>query len=393
MAQMKPIEPSCLVIADISGYTSYLAGVELDHAQDILADLVSTVVTSLRPTFRLAKLEGDAAFTIAPADRVDGSLVLDTIERCYFGFRRRRRDVRQATACECDACVRIPNLNLKFVVHHGAVARQRMAGMEELVGAAVIVVHRLLKNSVVETTGIDAYALFSEAAVAGLGIGAEALGMHRHAETYEHIGDVAGWVHDLERRWQEEDARDRVFVEPAKALLSVAMPTTAPPQVAWEFLTQPGRRVSWSHGVTEILVDATGNRRGVGATNHCMHGPDAIIEEILDWRPFDYYTVRSLMGTPAGQVSFVTTFELEPTANGTTVHMRFGPTKSAKDRAILTQVLPAFEGIFAANAASLRTLLAEEVDSRSTGAPDEPTLPAPRADGLFAELEPQLPVG
>ena len=54
-------EPACLVIADISGYTRYLAGAELDHAQDILADLMSTVVTSVRPTFRLAKLEGGDA--------------------------------------------------------------------------------------------------------------------------------------------------------------------------------------------------------------------------------------------------------------------------------------------------------------------------------------------
>jgi class 3 adenylate cyclase len=142
-------ETTCLLIADISGYTSYLAGVELDHAQDILADLVGTVVTALRPTFRLAKLEGDAAFTYAPADKVDGSLLLDTIERCYFGFRRRRRDVRQATSCECNARVRIPDLNLKFVVHVGPVARQRMMGLEELVGADVIVVHRLLKNTVI----------------------------------------------------------------------------------------------------------------------------------------------------------------------------------------------------------------------------------------------------
>ena len=34
-------EPACLVIADISGYTGYLSGVEIDHAQDILADLIS----------------------------------------------------------------------------------------------------------------------------------------------------------------------------------------------------------------------------------------------------------------------------------------------------------------------------------------------------------------
>ena len=63
-------EPACLLIADISGYTSYLAGAELDHAQDVLADLMTTVVGALRPAFRLAKLEGDAAFTYRPADHL-----------------------------------------------------------------------------------------------------------------------------------------------------------------------------------------------------------------------------------------------------------------------------------------------------------------------------------
>ena len=36
--------PTCFLIADISGYTGYLADVELDHAQDILADLIGAVV-------------------------------------------------------------------------------------------------------------------------------------------------------------------------------------------------------------------------------------------------------------------------------------------------------------------------------------------------------------
>ena len=66
-------EPACLLIADISGYTSYLAGTELDHSQDILADLMTTVVGSMRPGFRLAKLEGDAAFAYLLTDRIDGS--------------------------------------------------------------------------------------------------------------------------------------------------------------------------------------------------------------------------------------------------------------------------------------------------------------------------------
>jgi len=120
---------------------------------------MGTIVSALRPGFRLAKLEGDAAFMFAITEKLDGSLLLDTIERCYFGFRRRRRDVGQATSCKCNACVRIPHLNLKFVVHHGTILRQRVAGQEELLGPDVILVHRLLKNDVIASTGIEAYAV------------------------------------------------------------------------------------------------------------------------------------------------------------------------------------------------------------------------------------------
>src|SRR3954447_21680580 len=170
-------QPACFLIADISGYTRYLTGVELDHAQDILADLMGAVVSALRPTFRLAKLEGDAAFVYAPLERLGGSPPLEVVARCYFGFRRRRRDVRQATSCECNACSRIPDLDLKFVVHHGLAITQKVAGRVELLGSDVVVVHRLLKNDVVEGLGIDAYALLSQACVDAGGLDPVALGM------------------------------------------------------------------------------------------------------------------------------------------------------------------------------------------------------------------------
>jgi Protein of unknown function (DUF2652) len=176
-------EPARLLIADISGYTGYLAGVELDHAQDILADLMGAIVSALRPGFRLAKLEGDAAFTFAVTDRIDGSLLLDTIERCYFGFRRRRRDVHQANTCGCNACLHIPDLDLKFVVHHGEILRQRIAGGEELLGSDVILAHRLLKSDVVASTGTAAYALFSQACVDAMDVDVAAIGMRQATET------------------------------------------------------------------------------------------------------------------------------------------------------------------------------------------------------------------
>ncbi|HLN07871.1 MAG TPA: DUF2652 domain-containing protein [Xanthobacteraceae bacterium] len=116
-------EPACLVMADISGYTGYLAGVELDHAQDILADLIDTIVGALRPPFQLSKLEGDAAFVYLVAPEFDGSHLQDTIESAYFTFRRRQRDIKQASICECDACRLIPTLDLKFIAHYGQIAK------------------------------------------------------------------------------------------------------------------------------------------------------------------------------------------------------------------------------------------------------------------------------
>jgi hypothetical protein len=67
-------EAAYFAIADISGYTGFLAAVEPEHAQDIVADFMDTVVKGLRPPYRLAKFEGDAAFVYAMAERIDGSL-------------------------------------------------------------------------------------------------------------------------------------------------------------------------------------------------------------------------------------------------------------------------------------------------------------------------------
>src|SRR3954449_12720159 len=384
-------QPACFLIADISGYTRYLTGVELDHAQDILADLMGAVVSALRPTFRLAKLEGDAVFTFALGETVDGSMLLDTIERCYFGFRRRRRDVRQSTSCECNACSRIPDLDLKFVVHHGETLIQKVAGRQELLGSDVIVVHRLLKNDVVERLGIPAYPLFSQACLDASALDPAALGMRPHSETYERIGEVRAWVHDLERRWQEEEERARVFVPPDQSILTLSIPTTVPPQVAWEFLTTPGQRMSWQPWVTEVTVKgADGGRRGLGSANHCMHGKDAVVEEILDWRPFDYVTDRTVLETPTGPIKLLHTVEFEPTTQGTTIHFRYAAPRTKREKELMTVIGPAYGGALESGVPSLLAQLDAVMADRlaADGGVPEPPLERPRADGPLGSLAP-----
>jgi len=382
-------QPTCFLIADISGYTGYLADVELDHAQDILADLIGAVVSALRPNFRLAKLEGDAAFTFMTAERIDGSMLLDTIERCYFGFRRRRRDVRQATSCECNACARIPNLDLKFVVHHGAAIHQKVAGREELLGSDVIVVHRLLKNEVVEKLGIKAYALISQRCIDASDIDPAALGMRAHTETYDRIGDVPAWVHDLERRWLDEEARARVFVTPGEAILDLAVPTRVPPQVAWEFLTTPGQRMTWQPWVTEVTIKgATGGRRGPGSANHCMHGKDAVVEEILDWRPYDYVTDRTILDTPGGPVKVLHTIELEPVPSGTIIHLRFAAPKTKREKSLMEHIGPAYGAALESGIPTLIAQLDAALAARDADRGAEPELATPRPGGPLSGLQP-----
>lgn len=367
-----PPEPACLLIADISGYTTYLAGVELDHAQDILADLMDTVVGSLRPTFRLSKLEGDAAFAAAFTERVDGSVLQDVVEGCYFAFQRRLRDIRQATTCPCDACIRIPTLDLKFVVHHGLVARQRMAGGEELVGRDVIVVHRLLKNDVEAGLGTSAYALYTSACLGAMGVDdPAAAGLREHRETYDVIGEVTGWVRDLRDAWATEQARASVVIDAAEAGWVVDAELPAPPAVTWTILTAPEHRLRWQAGITGFSEATRAGRRGVGTVNHCQHGKDTIIEEILDWQPPHHQTVRVQMPIP-GMPRITFTDLLEPTDGGTTrFTMRVQRPRSRKDRAMLEMAWPGIEESVRVGVDAVETLLRAELERLAATAPVE----------------------
>jgi len=370
-------EPACLVIADIAGYSGYLAGVELDHAQDILADLIDTVVGALRPSFKLAKLEGDAAFMWVPTETVDGPALLDGVERCYFAFQRRVRDITRASTCECNACTRIPGLDLKFVAHHGAVARQRMAGREELVGTDVVLVHRLLKNRVGEELGVPAYALYTDTLVGAMGLADPATaGMRAYRESFESVGEVAGWVTDLRAAWEAEQRRGRTKVTEDDAFPAAMINAAVPREILWEWMTSPARRMQWTSGVTEVDETLANGRRGIGTVNHCAHGKNVSIEEVLDWVPPEYVTKRITMQVP-GVPRMVITMEL--IARGpseTDVAFRLKRPRSAKDRLIAEGIWDQIRPGVERDGAILVELAAADAAQRAAGREAEPDVPA-----------------
>jgi hypothetical protein len=180
-----------LVLADIGGYTAYLGGVELEHATDVLADLLGTVAAALGAVVPVAKLEGDAVF--CAGGEPDDVALLTAIVDTYIAFRRRQRAISIATSCGCEACRKIPDLELKLVAHRGSFAAHEVAGSRELTGPDVILAHRLLKNAVTETTRVRGYALLTDAAVGAL----RTDDLLPHTERYEYFGDVECFVGDL----------------------------------------------------------------------------------------------------------------------------------------------------------------------------------------------------
>jgi hypothetical protein len=56
------------LIADITGYTTYLSESELEHARQTLTDLLELVVEQTRPPLIVAQLEGDAVLSYAFAE-------------------------------------------------------------------------------------------------------------------------------------------------------------------------------------------------------------------------------------------------------------------------------------------------------------------------------------
>src|ERR1700757_1546856 len=142
------IRRAVLLIADISGYPNYMHWnrTHLAHAQQTLAGLLESVIDAGKG-LKLAKLEGDAAFFWEP----DGNakvLVCDRLSRMRRSFLAQRERFKRDIACQCASCEQLDKLSLKFVVHQGEVAEQKVKRHVELAGVDVILVHRMLKNSV-----------------------------------------------------------------------------------------------------------------------------------------------------------------------------------------------------------------------------------------------------
>ncbi len=154
-----------LVIADISGFTQFMKLHQnaFSHARHVVVELLKSIIAASSPPLKLAELEGDAVFFYAACE--DGELehslaaVKAQVIEFFRSFYQALQRLCELPLGEGETYADAQNLRLKIVMHLGEVAIEKIRPFEKLFGIDVILVHRLLKNSVPS----NEYVLMTEA--------------------------------------------------------------------------------------------------------------------------------------------------------------------------------------------------------------------------------------
>lgn len=187
---------SYLVVVDISGYTRFITErtLSLSHAEQVITDLINAVLDQARDPMVLNKLEGDAAllFRETAAGDLDAARDVFSQVRAFFpAFHEKLAVLRsERSNCNCEACNNITDLKLKAFVHLGDIAVKQVRKFEEIAGEPVIMLHRMMKNTVDRRE----YVLATDAAVADARLPHER--MQVHDENLESFGVTRLWLVD-----------------------------------------------------------------------------------------------------------------------------------------------------------------------------------------------------
>ena len=282
-ATFSGLQEGALVLADMSGYSKFIAQTEVDHSWSILHELLDTMVRSLSGRMDVSQVEGDAILFISGLSTPE---VVAAIEGTFVAFHRRLRDMQAVTTCPCSACANISMLKLKFVVHHGKFSRQRLGSVEQLHGTDVIVSHRLLKNSVPSKE----YLLVTDAVLDRLPTGTRDR-FTPHTESFD-LGAIPGGYQEIAHLWEEARARERQRVAPEEAQVNSEVTVDAPIDLVHSLMLEPDvmQRYLFSDDVV-VIPGARGEE--LGSEFHCHHGGSVVTLRVVSTEPGRELTLYS----------------------------------------------------------------------------------------------------
>jgi Protein of unknown function (DUF2652) len=256
-----------ILIPDISGFTEFITSTELEHGAHVINILIDAIVKEVGEEYDVSEIEGDAVLLIKKGPAPSQEELEGICLRIFNAFHFQRKFMQQHNICPCGACQGIINLTLKFVAHHGPVAEITVGRFVKQSGPAMIVAHRLLKNSIDN----HEYLLVTEKLLEKVTDSSDPIEMEwvRSSEEYASIGTVDyhfALLNQVRKKIPEPPEPQNYFYH--DTTISHQIFIQANFRDVYMTIWDVGGRVNWISGLLRVEQDTDNSY--IGSIHRCI---------------------------------------------------------------------------------------------------------------------------
>ena len=143
--------PVFFCIPDITGFTKFITSSKHpEFAHKVITNVLNRVIGSNILGLSVAEIEGDAVFFYKKGRLPAVNKVAKQCQLIYETFVSTIESFKQTEPDMYELYLSKNQLGIKIVIHYGHIALAKIKGRTKLMGEDVILVHKLLKNSITE---------------------------------------------------------------------------------------------------------------------------------------------------------------------------------------------------------------------------------------------------
>ncbi len=267
-------EQSFLFAPDISGFTNFVNETEIDHSQHIISEILELLIDENRLEMKISEIEGDSIIFYKPKEIPTYEQLQDQVNRMFTRFHQFINDFEHQRICKCGACVGAIDLKLKFFAHAGKLGYIKVKEFNKPHGADMVVLHRIMKNSVPSKEYLLATKTYMDLA--------QTLPKADQTETKEEFEGIGEQTY----YWSLLDATRIVYDVPeeknylkTKKPISMSIDIEAPLSYVYEILSNFKHRTKWNTTLDDLKYDEGVNR--VGKKHFCVIGNRSVELETI----------------------------------------------------------------------------------------------------------------
>ncbi|HCN83349.1 MAG TPA: DUF2652 domain-containing protein [Sphingobacteriaceae bacterium] len=140
--------PSFFCVPDITGFTKLIANADINFTKEIIPEVLRKLIDNNILKMNVAEIEGDAIFFYRTGRLPTITRVIQQCILFYDTFSKYIQSLQKVDEKNYNKHLSGGQLGLKIIIHYGQINTSFIKGRTKLIGQDVIIVHKLLKNSI-----------------------------------------------------------------------------------------------------------------------------------------------------------------------------------------------------------------------------------------------------